>query len=170
MRVDMTSKSHPNISLLEKFFAGLKKADLAAISKCYAEHAYFEDIAFKRYGKGQIMEMWQLVCRASPEVEILSLSADDNNGVVRWNAKYRYGKTETKSGRQVINTLNSKFVFLNGYIVNQRDDSDPVSWARQAFPFPISLAAGWIEPLRRYMANRRLDKFLKERGSQSSPA
>ena len=166
----MTLGSHPNVSLLEKFYAGLKNADLSAISECYDDNAYFEDIAFKRYGKSQIMEMWQLVCHAKPKIIVLSLSADVDNGVARWNAKYKYGKTETKPGRQVINTLNSKFVFRDGYIINQRDDCDARAWARQAFPFPISLAAGWIGPLRRYVAKQRLDKFLEEKSPHSSPA
>ena len=156
----MAGEQHPNALLIKKLYTGIKNADLKAIAHCYTGDAYFEDIAFKRSGKKKIMEMWRFVCRSQPTVTILSFSADDHKGSGCWNAKYLYGKTNTKPGRPVENTITSEFVFRDGRIVRHHDKCDAMAWARQAFPFPASFFAGAIEPLRRYMATRKLDKFL----------
>jgi ketosteroid isomerase-like protein len=158
----MSGEQHPNALLIKKLYTGIKNADLDAIGGCYTDDAYFEDIAFKRSGKKHVMEMWRFVCHSRPAVTILSFSADDQKGSGRWNAKYMYGKTNTKPGRPVDNTLTSEFVFRDGRIVSHRDNCDAMAWARQAFPFPASLIAGAIEPLRRHMATRKLDKFLEQ--------
>ncbi len=167
----MADQQHPNALVIKKLYTGIKDANLEAIADCYTDDAYFEDIAFKRSGKSRIMEMWRFVCHSRPAVTILSFSADERKGSGRWNAKYQYGKVEAKPGepkdkekpgRPVDNTLTSEFVFRDGRIVSHHDTCDAMAWARQAFPFPISLVAGSIAPLRRYMAAQKLDKFLKQ--------
>ena len=161
MELIMADQPHPNAHLIGKLYTGVKNANLQAIADCYTDDAYFEDIACKRSGKDQIMEMWRLVCHSRPTVTILPFSADDRKGSSCWDAKYKYGKINSKPGRSVDNTLTSEFVFRDGRIVSHHDKSDAMAWARQAFPFPISFVAGAIGPLRRHMATRKLEKFLK---------
>jgi ketosteroid isomerase-like protein len=156
--------AHPNARVIERLYTAIQNADPKAIAACYAEDAYFEDIAFQLRGRKRILEMWELVCHAAPKVcfDPASISADDRKGHGRWRAKYIYGKTATAPGRPVDNTLTSEFAFRDGLIVDHRDGCDAMAWARMAFPFPKSLIAGSIPPLRRYIAAQRLKEFTEK--------
>ena len=131
---------HPNARLIENLYAAIAKADPAAITACYAEDAYFEDIAFRLHGRERIRNMWEMICDAKPKVAVTfdpnSIAADDRKGRGKWNAIYWYGRTDTKPGRKVDNTLNSAFAFRDGLIVEHRDRCDAMAWARQALPLP----------------------------------
>lgn len=156
---------HPNADLIERLYAAIQRADPKAIAACYAEDAYFEDIAFRLRGRARILEMWELVCHAEPTVTFDPglIAADDRKGRGCWRAKYRYGRTDTNPGRPVDNTLASDFTFRDRLIVDHRDHCDPMVWARMAFPFPKYLVAGSLAPLRRYIARQRLEAFLAGR-------
>jgi dienelactone hydrolase len=71
------------------------------------------------------------------------------------------------------NTLRSKFEFRDGFIVKHYDSSNALRWAWQALPFPQSLIAGLIAPVRRKAAKERLDEFIASRprlASASAPS
>jgi ketosteroid isomerase-like protein len=159
-----SSPRHPNARLIENLYAAIQKADPTAITACYADDAYFEDIAFRLRGRERIMEMWRLVCHSRPEVtfDLNSISANEHKGSGRWRAKYCYGKTDSEPGRRIDNTLTSEFDFGGGRIVRHRDCCDAMAWARQAFPFPKSLIAGSIAPLRRWIAAKKLKEFTEK--------
>jgi len=166
-QVSLTSEhstAHPNALRIAKLYTAIKGRDLAAIAACYAEDAYFEDIAFQRSCKGKIMEMWRFVCHGltSVDFDANAISADDRTGSGRWTAKYYFGKTDTKAGRWVENPTNSSFKFHGGYIVEHRDDCDPMAWARQALRYPICLVVGSVTPLRRGLAALKLWQFLSK--------
>lgn len=159
--------SHPNVRLIETLYNGIQSADPKAIIACYADDAYFQDIAFQRRGKDRILEMWRLVCHGKPKVTIVpnSIAADDRTGTGKWKANYCFGRTDTNPGRKVANELTSEFVFRDGRIIEHCDNSDAMAWARQAIGLPLSLLIGSITPLRRKMAERRLNKFLETQKS-----
>lgn len=152
---------HPNAQRIETLYTALANGDPDAVTACYADDAYFEDIAFRRHGREQIHEMWRLVCHAKPKVTFASATADDQRGSGRWTADYMFGKTGTKPGRRVVNNSTSVFTFRDGLIVEHRDHCDAMAWARQAFPFPVALILGSVAPLRRFAAARKLKKFLE---------
>jgi ketosteroid isomerase-like protein len=156
--------AHPNALQIDRLYTAIQSADLKAIAACYDDNAYFEDIAFRRHGKKEILEMWRYVCHGRPQVtfDANAIKADDGKGSGRWRAKYTFGKTDTKPGRPVDNVITSQFTFCEGRIVDHRDHCDPMAWARQALPFPASLVAGSVAPMRRFMATRKLRKFSKE--------
>jgi ketosteroid isomerase-like protein len=155
--------AHPNARLIATLYTAIQNADPKAIIACYADDAYFEDIAFQLHGKACILDMWRLVCHGKPKVTIDfdSISGDAQKGNGRWMATYRFGKTPTKPGRPVDNTLSSEFVFRDGLIASHHDRCHAMAWAVQAIVFPISLLVGSIAPLRRSLATRRLKKFVK---------
>src|SRR4051794_32238936 len=146
--------THANALRIKSLYAAIQNADLMAIAACYDEHAYFQDIAFRRRGKGKIMEMWRYVGHGKPEViEATVISADDRTGSGRWRVKYRFGQTDKKPGLPIDNSISSAFVFHNGFIIEHRDQCDAMAWARQAFRLPIAaLIVGSIAPLRRCLA------------------
>lgn len=158
---------HPNAQRIETLYAALAKGDPDAAAACYADDAYFEDIAFRRHGRKKIHEMWRMVCHAKPEVKFGSVIADDQRGSGRWTADYMFGRSEKepdkKPGHRVFNNLTSEFTFdAKGLIVKHHDYCDPKAWARQAYPSsPMSFFAGSIEPLRRLAAACKLYIFLK---------
>jgi ketosteroid isomerase-like protein len=160
------SAPHPNARRIALLYTAINVGDLAAIAACYDEDAYFEDIAFERKRKCKIMQMWQFVCHGGTTVEFdaNAISADDWTGSGRWTAKYMFGKTDTRCGRPVENAVISSFAFRDGLITEHRDACDPMAWARQALPYPISLVVGSIEPVRRAMAALKLYKFIRTEG------
>jgi SnoaL-like domain len=156
------SGSDRNARLIQTLYTAIQNAKPDEIIACYADDAYFEDIAFRLHGKDRILEMWQFVCHGTPKVTFdpNAISANEATGSGTWYADYMFNPTATNPGRRVLNTLSSEFVFRNRRIVEHRDRSPTLAWAVQAFPFPKSLAVGSIEPLRRYGAARKLDKFI----------
>ena len=153
-------EQHPNVRLINMLYTAIQNADAKAIAACYADDAHFEDIAFRLHGKEHISDMWRMVCHSRPQVTFDSVKADDRKGSGRWRAIYRFGKTDSKPGRPVDNTLTSDFTFRDGLIVEHRDKCDARVWARQAYAFPASIFAS-IGPIRRYMAARKLANFIK---------
>jgi hypothetical protein len=106
--------------------------------------------------------MWRMVCHAKPLVTFGSVIADDQRGNGHWTADYMFGKTDKKPekpGRRVVNNSTSVFTFRGGLIVEHHDHCDAEAWARQAYPFPMSFVVGFLEPLRRFGAARKLRKF-----------
>jgi ketosteroid isomerase-like protein len=152
---------HHNTHQIETLYAAIAKGDPDAAAACYADDSYFEDIAFRRHGRKAIHEMWRMVCHAKPMVTFGSAIADDQRGNGHWTADYMFGKTDTKPGRRVVNNTTSVFTFRDGLIVEHHDHCDAKAWARQAYPFPKSFFAGFVEPLRRFAAACKLKKFLK---------
>jgi hypothetical protein len=71
----------------------------------------------------------------------------------------RYMITETR--RKVTNPTTSRFDFRDGLIVNHEDKCDAMAWATQAFPFPLNLAFGSMEWLRRRTADKELKQFIR---------
>jgi ketosteroid isomerase-like protein len=158
------SEAHANAQTIRRLYAGIKAHNVDEIAACYADDAYFEDIAFKLRGKPRVMQMWQMICtKTKPEVITEPLpppTADDETGRGCWRAKYDFGKTETDKGRPVDNTLTSTFRFRGGLIVDHRDDCNVLAWALQALPFPKSLIAAASPKRRRAMAQAKLDAFV----------
>jgi len=149
---------HPNARLIETLYGSLRDDKPKAAADCYAADARFEDIAFRLEGREQVLEMWRFVCSRKVKVTFDSVVADDQRGRGRWVARY----TITETGRKVVNDTTSRFAFRDGLIVEHVDQCDAMAWATQAYPFPKSLAAGLIGPLRQYKARQLLEQFIRE--------
>jgi hypothetical protein len=152
---------HTNVHLIETLYSSLRDNKPETAAACYAADARFEDIAFRLKGRESILQMWRLVCSREVGVTFDSVVADDQKGGANWVAKYKMAKTR----RKVTNPSTSHFAFRDGLIVDHRDRCDAMAWAAQAFPFPLNLAIGSIEPLRRYIAGKKLEQFIQ--GSRS---
>ena len=155
---------HPNARLIEKLYSSLRDDKPDAAAACYAGDAHFEDIAFWLNGRDYILQMWRLVCSQKVRVSFDSVVADDQHGGANWVAKY----TITETRRKVTNPTTAHFDFRDGLIVNHRDQCDAMAWATQAFPFPLNLAFGSIEPLRRGVARNKLKRFIEDDRSRDA--
>jgi SnoaL-like domain len=155
---------HPNARLISTLYSSLRDDKPDAAAACYTADAHFEDIAFRLDGREFILQMWRLVCSREVGVTFDSVVADDQEGSANWVARYTF----TDTGRKVANAITSHFAFRDGLIVNHVDRCDAVAWATQAYPFPKSLAAGLIGPLRRYVARKKLKQFIEDSRSHDT--
>jgi ketosteroid isomerase-like protein len=158
------SEAHPNAQTIRRLYAGIKAYDLDEIAACYHPKAHFEDIAFEREGKPEVMQMWQMICMKTKPVVTDGPSppqADDEKGSGSWKACYRFGAEENPPGRPVENELYSTFQFRDGQIVYHKDKCNLLRWALQAMPLPKALGAVAFRHKRQAMAREKLDKFLQ---------
>jgi len=149
--------AHPNIRLIDTLYAAIRDDDARAAASCYAADAHFEDIAFRLDGRERIHQMWRMVCSRKVEITFDSLVASDRKGSGHWVARYIFRDT----GRRVVNDITSEFIFQDGLIQDHRDRCSAMAWASQAYPFPKSLLAGLISPLRRHKAQQKLEDFIE---------
>jgi hypothetical protein len=152
--------THPNAMLIDRLFTALTEHQPDTIASCYHPDASFEDIAFRLRGRGEIHDMWRMICLGGSEIvatyEILQ--ADENTARVRLVDDYKFGKDK----RRVVNVIDSRFAFRDGLIVEHHDTCDPRAWGAAALGGVPGFIAGRVPFVRRFMAGMKLKKFLRE--------
>jgi hypothetical protein len=148
---------HANALLLRRLFTSLQDRNHQAMADCYATSAVFRDIAFDLRDRGEIHAMWRMICTTTAvTVTIEGIEADDHSGRARIVDDYTFSDT----GRRVVNPIESRFRFEHGRIVEQRDECDARSWARQAIGGLAGWLAGRLRPLRSWKAARKLRPYI----------
>lgn len=153
---------------IEQFYQAFQRLDGEAMSRCYAEDAWFEDEAFSLRGRREIGGMWQMLCSAVKakgqdvwKLEYSRIRAEGAKVLAHWEPVYRFSAT----GRMVHNVIDAEFEFRDGLIMGHRDRFDFKRWASQALgPMPV-LLLGWTPVLRnkvRRTAAANLQKFLAQ--------
>lgn len=86
--------------------------------------------------------MWRMLCAQGEDlrVEASGIHADDASGRARWVATYTW-----RNGRVVVNTIDARFRFAEGRIVEHRDAFDLWRWTQMALGVPGYLL-GWAPP------------------------
>ena len=150
---------HPNAALIHRLFTALTEHQPDVMASCYDPNATFEDIAFRLRGRQEIHDMWRMICLGGSEITATCeiLHADDATARVRVVDDYKFGEDK----RPVVNRIDSHFVFRDGRIVEHRDDCDSRAWAEAAIGGVGGFIAGRVSFVRRYMAGRKLKKFLR---------
>lgn len=146
-------------ALLERFYAAFARRDYQGMSACYHPSVSFRDPIFKLKGK-KVSAMWHMLCEAGKDmrIEVSGIRAADGKGRARWVATYPFSAT----GRKVVNVVDSRFLFRDGLILDERDDFSFWNWSRQALG-PAGLFLGWMPRLLQTVqekANAKLDAFL----------
>ncbi|AWV97589.1 nuclear transport factor 2 family protein [Arcticibacterium luteifluviistationis] len=116
--------------LLQKFYNAFVNQDAETMASCYHEDIVFKDPAFgKLYGK-DAGDMWRMLCENGKGVEITFSEpiADQEKGLVKWEAKYTFSQT----GRPVHNIVLAKFKFKDGKIIEHIDTFNLYEWSKQA--------------------------------------
>jgi ketosteroid isomerase-like protein len=150
---------HPNAVLLERLFTALDRHDHTAMAACYQPEATFRDIAFHLRGQKQIHGMWHMICQTDIRTQFQVVDADAQQGHVHVTDVYTFGAGR---GRPVTNVIDSRFVFRDGLILEQRDTCDARAWARAALGGPVGFLAGHLRFLRSAVAHRTLDEFVRK--------
>lgn len=128
------------------------------MADCYHDQAAFIDIAFDLRGRKPIHAMWHRICNGDTEVEVQKIEA--NHDGVRATVVERY--TFTKTGRPVLNHIESRFRMRDGLIFQHLDSCDALSWSRQAFGRVRGELAGRLGILRRRAARKLIDEMVTE--------
>ena len=165
---------HPNVALIERFYAAFEALDGDAMQACYAEDAHFSDPAFDLHGAQEIGAMWRMLCEAARErgrehwrLAVDGIEADDHGGRAHWEPHYLFGP----AARPVHNVIDARFTFRDGHIVRHVDHFDFWRWSRQALGAPGWLL-GWTPWLRaqvRRQAARNLARWRAARTGRPTP-
>jgi ketosteroid isomerase-like protein len=140
-----------NRELIRSLYEALAKKDPGALAELYHEKAVFMDPAFGRLTREEACAMWRMLLTRAADLSIDFEvgEADDYAGTGRWTATYTFSRT----GRKVVNPIQSQFGFLDGKVLAHRDRFDFWKWSRQALGLP-GLLLGWTPWFRRKFQGR----------------
>ena len=158
------NKTHPNAELIERFYASFSRLDAEAMTNCYHENVEFSDPVFPELRGDEARAMWRMLCAQASNFELTfgDVRADDHEGKVNWEARYRFSPT----GRTVHNRIAASFKFQDGKIIRHIDDFNFWKWCSMALG-PAGLLLGWAPSLRRKIqarAARSLEHFMAQSG------
>jgi hypothetical protein len=147
------------IGVIESLYRAIDSKDIGAISGCYHPEAHFRDEVFDLRGR-LVPAMWHMLCEGGKDMRITwrELRAEGDQGRGHWDATYTFSRT----GRKVVNRIDSEFRFRDGRIVEQRDRFPFWRWSGMALGAPGYLL-GWTPLIRgsvRKIAAGNLEKFL----------
>ena len=111
------------------------------MSECYHPNVEFSDPAFGILKGKEVCQMWEMLIERSKgniKIDFSQIKANEHLGSAFWIAKYNFSKTN----REVVNTIASKFHFKEGLIIKHTDDFDIWKWAKQALGLK-GLLLGW---------------------------
>jgi ketosteroid isomerase-like protein len=155
---------HSNAELLKRLFTSLNRHDYEAMANCYQQDATFHDIAFDLHEKDKIRAMWQMICDGDIRATFEVASADDREGVAKVIGEYTFRET----GRKVRNSIESRFRFRGGLIIEHVDSCDARAWAAAALGGISGFVAGRLRFLRAWKANSMLQPYLDGAASKVS--
>ncbi len=146
-------------TVVHAFYAGLAARDGDAMVGCYHDDVVFEDPAFGQLQPADASAMWRMLCSGGTDltVEHDILDSTDTTATTKWVAKYTF----TSTGRPVTNVVTAKMRFVDGKIIEHRDEFDFWKWSSQALGLPGKLL-GWSPMLKskvRATTRQNLDEF-----------
>ncbi|CAE6824487.1 hypothetical protein R69619_06267 [Paraburkholderia nemoris] len=153
--------SHPDTELIARFYTAFQQRDAETMAACYADDVVFSDPAFGELRGEEARDMWRMLVSRAQDFSLTfdGVEADALNGRAHWVARYTFSQT----GRTVVNSIDARFVFRDGRIVEHRDTFDLWRWARQALGFK-GLLLGWtpfVQGAIRAQARKGLDLYRR---------
>ena len=128
-----------NEQLIHTFFQSFQQKEYQGMHACYHEDVTFSDPAFPLLKGKEARAMWHMFTHSNDlQVTYDHVQADGNKGRARWIATYTFSKT----GRKVVNVIQSSFEFEDGKIVRHTDVFDFWKWSRMALGL-TGLLLGW---------------------------
>jgi ketosteroid isomerase-like protein len=151
---------HQHEVLITTFYSAFQRGVYAAMQACYHGDAEFGDPVFQNLNSKEVKAMWQMLVTSAKDLKISfsNVKADDQTGSCRWEAWYTFSRT----GRPVHNTIEARFQFKDGKIIQHHDSFDFWRWSRQALGMS-GLLLGWSQVVKnkvRSTASKSLTKFM----------
>ena len=146
------------------FYEAMKTRDTATMNKLYGSEATFSDSVFPSLNSKQTQAMWEMLLKGAKNfsVEYKVTNSGPDFAEVDWVASYNFSKT----GRPVVNHINTRMEFKNQKIIAQKDSFDLYAWSKQAMGLPGYLL-GWTPFMRNKIqstANANLVKYIGNKG------
>jgi ketosteroid isomerase-like protein len=158
----MSGTVHPNVHLIDGFYAAFARRDAAAMAACYAPDATFRDPIFDLRGP-DVAAMWTMFCDRGRDLTLTwrDAAADAGAGAAHWEPRYTFSVT----GRPVHNVIDSRFTFRGDKIATHVDTFDLWRWSRMALG-PKAVLLGWtpfVQKAIRAEANRGFEAWKARR-------
>jgi ketosteroid isomerase-like protein len=162
--VDATPAAHPNLALIEEFYAAFVRHDGEAMADCYLPWAHFSDPVFVNLRDEEPGAMWRMLTGRARDLEVrlLEHEADDERGRARWVADYTFS-----TGNRVHNDVLARFRFEDGLIAEHVDTFSFYTWSRQAMG-GVGRLLGWTPLLRNMVRGKALGDLRAFMGEQPS--
>ncbi|CAN5574536.1 nuclear transport factor 2 family protein [soil metagenome] len=134
-----------DVAVVDTFYTSLGNRDGEAMAACYHGDVVFEDPAFGELRGRDAGDMWRMLCSRSVDlrVEHQILETTENTARTNWIANYTF----TATGRQVRNDVVATMKFVDGKIIDHRDEFNVWKWSSQALGLPGKLF-GWSSALK----------------------
>jgi ketosteroid isomerase-like protein len=151
-----------NENTIHKFYTAFANADAEQMCECYHPNVQFSDPAFGILKGKEVCQMWKMLIERSKgniKIDFSQVKANEHLGSAFWIAKYNFSKTN----REVVNTIASKFHFQEGLIIKHTDDFDIWKWSKQALGFKGFLLGwtGYMQKKIQEQARRSLKRYCE---------
>jgi ketosteroid isomerase-like protein len=158
---------HPNAELVTRLYSCFQDRDAAGMAACYHPRARFWDPVFLDLDAAGVRSMWAMLCERAKDlqVELGTVTTNDRAGHARWQAWYIFSAT----GRAVHNTIDARFVFEDGTILEHRDSFDLWAWAAQALGWKGRLL-GWTPQVKNAIRRQAAESLAKRRAHAAGGA
>ncbi|SEK92269.1 nuclear transport factor 2 family protein [Nonomuraea pusilla] len=163
----MSKVNDRHVALISAFFEALRRADVAAMERCYHPDVSFGDPVFQEVeGREKVMAMWRLKLgvRSGLQADYRDVRADDHTGTARWTARYTFSTT----GRQVVSEVDALFRFEDDVIVRHHEEFDFRRWSKMALGRPHGLLFGWTPMWRKTIRDRAAQQLAEFRAALPS--
>lgn len=149
-----------NENLLYEIYKSFRNKDLTILSDCYAGCATFSDPVFTNLNKDLTLAMFEKLMSTADHlwIDIKKITANRQTGRAEWLITY----TCSLTGRKIVQSMESYFIFKNGKIGRQIDYFNFYSYIRQLKGLK-GLLWGWAGIFKDKVQNsamRNLNLFL----------
>jgi len=154
-----------NKDVIQKFYQSFSDGNPEGMIDCYHNDITFEDPAFGVLKGEKAKSMWKMLLSrkdAKPSINFSNVEANEEMGKAHWVAEYNYGPKK----RKVINKIDANFDFLDGKIINHKDDFNLWKWTQQALGISGYLL-GWSPFMKKQIqqkTNKLLTDYMKKNG------
>lgn len=156
---------HPNVQLIQRFYACFQDRDAAGMAACYSPRARFSDPVFPDLDAAGVRAMWAMLCERGKDlqIELGTVAADGRAGRAHWDAWYTFSGT----GRAVHNRVDARFTFEDGTILEHQDRFDLWAWSRQALG-PKGRLLGWTPLVKNAIRRQAAASLASYRAKQAA--
>lgn len=126
---------------IEIFYLAFAKRDYLTMISCYHKDVRFYDPVFEDLNYEQVSSMWKMLLNKKNSTLKISHSNIETTAFsteCKWIAIYNYGPKK----RKVVNRVTANFEFLDGKIINHKDNFSLWKWSSQALGF-VGIVLGW---------------------------
>jgi hypothetical protein len=158
---------HSNARLIEEFYAAFAARDAARMVACYGPGARFSDPVFLSLRGAEVGAMWSMLCARGKDLRVTAsgVQADESRGRAHWEARYTFSAT----GRGVQNSIDARFLFCDGLIIDHTDSFDLARWAGMALGLKGRLLGrtGFMQAAIRRQADAGLRAWMEKQARAS---